>query len=231
MDNQNLKLSQEQAVAQMPHLNAPIVPPPPIPSGRNWKKWIIIIGAILIILLTGTAYVLSQQNSQKIETKTVAQPTVSAPSPTPNPTAGWKTFTNEKYQYSLKYPLLWEIRKEKNQQPENIYFSTKSPQNPNYNAYFFINVDQNIKDFSPTKEWYTNWAKQIPGEISIDKIKFEETVFQSYPALKVNSNEIFFAKDGYVFRIALAIPIGDEEYKKNTENIFSQILSTFKFTE
>ena len=205
--------------------------PPHNPKSRNWKKWIIIGGITLIILLTGTAYVLSQQESKNQQTATKSSPTPASNAADADPTADWKTYINTKYLYSIKYPKTWELQKEKSLQPENVYFSTKSPQNSSYNAYFFISIEPNIKKTSPTKEWYEEWAKQIPAGISIDRIKFEETVFQGYPALKVNSNEIFFAKDNYMVRIVLTIPNGDAKYNKATESIFNQILLTFKFTD
>jgi hypothetical protein len=84
----------------------PAQPTPPAqpakPSSKNWKKWLVIGGILLVILLTGTAYVLSQQESKKTEPP--AKQSVSKPTPTPDPTADWKTYTNTKYGYSIKYP-------------------------------------------------------------------------------------------------------------------------------
>ncbi len=244
MDNQNQTEQNRTSVPENQPAPVPLVPAPEIttpaatppsqpanPHGKNWKK-LILIGLVLVILIIGGGtFVLSQQETNTPETKIIAQPTAGQPTTIPDPTADWKTYINEKYQYSLKYPPQWEIQNEKSLQSENIYFYTKSAQNPNYNAYFFITVDQNVKNFTPNKEWYMEWANQIPAGISIDKIKFEGTVFHGYPALKVDSDELFFAKGNSVFRIALAVPNGDEEYKEGVKSVFDQILQTFKFTE
>lgn len=65
----------------------------------------LIIGMLLValILLGGGFFFMSQGQSQ-IKSETALIPPQAAPSPTPNPTAGWLTYTDSKIGFSLMYP-------------------------------------------------------------------------------------------------------------------------------
>lgn len=120
MDNQNQPTQEQPVTADQPTTESiptpagaptPTTPPtqPATLPGRNWKKWIIIGGIVLVTLLTGTAYVLSQQKTQKPDNKTVVQPTAAQPSPASDPNADWKTYENAEHKYSFQHPGTWTI--------------------------------------------------------------------------------------------------------------------------
>ena len=71
-----------------------------------WKKWVLIYAVIALLLYSGVYYfVLSKNKSNPYSYNTSPSPAQSAqPSPTTDPTTNWKTYTNEKYGYSIKYP-------------------------------------------------------------------------------------------------------------------------------
>jgi hypothetical protein len=83
--------------------------PPQKPSGRNWKKWIYIFVAILLVITAGGTFVLSKQQTKQSQERSTSQPTAAAPSPTPDPTTDWKTYTNSEYNFSFKYPPQYSV--------------------------------------------------------------------------------------------------------------------------
>lgn len=75
------------------------------PFGSWWKVGVLVVG----VLLAGSIAYAGYQYSQK-QTPSVAQPTptpVVVATPTPDLTANWKTYTDTKYGYSIKYPQGW----------------------------------------------------------------------------------------------------------------------------
>lgn len=96
----NQPIQSEIPVTQ-PNLQQPVNKIPP--SGSKWKLILFII-ILLVIAGTGTYYLGAKQNKPIVQeqvTPTIAQ---STPTPTPDPTASWKSFTSQKYGFSLKYP-------------------------------------------------------------------------------------------------------------------------------
>ncbi len=68
---------------------------------RGWIKWVLFI-IIAVIISSAATYFVFQSKSQNQTPKPVTQ---IAPSPTPtDATANWKTYTNNVFKYSLKYP-------------------------------------------------------------------------------------------------------------------------------
>jgi hypothetical protein len=97
----------------------------------NWQRLLITVGIVIVTAgaIGGTTwYVMNQQaKNDKANTdkqvsdlqkqvadlqKTQTSTTTTTPSTTTtatDPTAGWKTYTNTKYGYTLKYPSDWSI--------------------------------------------------------------------------------------------------------------------------
>lgn len=97
----------------------PQQPPPftPPQSSFNLRLLAIIFVGILVIILIGTGgYLLWVGQNQSITTVPQTTPTQTAPtesslSPTPTPdlTANWKTYTNHLFNFTLKYPPDWTV--------------------------------------------------------------------------------------------------------------------------
>ncbi|HUQ85728.1 MAG TPA: hypothetical protein VM077_05365 [Candidatus Limnocylindrales bacterium] len=202
------------------------------PNGRKWKKWILIGGVILIILLTGTAYALSQQKSQKQETKTVTQPTVTKTSPIANPTAGWKKYESKRFRIEFRYPSKYVLVNEyENTEPDKGFISLFTQKGyesiktkpdvvvPDSIQLFITRNPKKLSAFEWTKSDSTNsnftYSQEIiAGENALTHTAQDQNTFIT----KV------IAKDEYIYNIYV---------NGNSDMIddFNQILSTFKFTE
>jgi len=78
-------------------------PLPPKKSNKKIVFWVFAILLFLIAFVVGGFFTGSKQN---ISLNKKANPSVvqSAPTPTPDPTANWKTYKNEKYKFEFIYP-------------------------------------------------------------------------------------------------------------------------------
>ncbi|MEK7502554.1 MAG: PsbP-related protein [Patescibacteria group bacterium] len=105
---------QETSPSQVYTAPQPVTPPPP-PKSFLSNKIILLIVILLILLGLGGTYL-------ALNSKPQSKPT-SGITPTPLPTevsakagtsidetANWKTYTNTKYDYSIKYPQSWNIQ-------------------------------------------------------------------------------------------------------------------------
>ena len=87
----------------------PVIPPTSSASKRS-PLILILLALIILILFAAGGYYLGSSNLMMPQP--IASPVVYA-SPQPmasvDPTAGWKTFTSSKFNYSFKYPADWEF--------------------------------------------------------------------------------------------------------------------------
>lgn len=75
---------------------------------NNWLK-IIFLSLFTLVVASGIFYAGYRSGLQQATTPLPATPTPLLPTPTPDPTAGWKTYTNTEYKYSMKIPSNWGI--------------------------------------------------------------------------------------------------------------------------
>jgi hypothetical protein len=80
------------------------------PKSKSKFKIILLIAAILLAIYGGAYYFVINQldnfinHSQKPKTTSVSKPT-----PTPDPTANWKTYKNDKYGFEVEFNPIWRI--------------------------------------------------------------------------------------------------------------------------
>lgn len=110
---------EEQPTVNTQVQQAPVNPEAPKP-GVGWdlaKSNYCIIGGIILILflIFATIYVRSLPSRKPIlppptSPSSISPTTPFHPSPTPNPTANWKTYTNFAKAINLKYPDYWNLQ-------------------------------------------------------------------------------------------------------------------------
>lgn len=110
--------------AEQPEPEPKIIPETPQSTGSNKIVLILtgIIFALLLVILAGASYFLYFGKTKDVKKEIVTpQPTLSQPTPTPDPTANWKTYSLTKIGMQFKIPLqmpLSEIIEETQLLPE-----------------------------------------------------------------------------------------------------------------
>ena len=86
------------------------------------KRIYLVIGIILLVIFASLGYLFRKdtivKNNVAVSPSPAAKPTIKA-----DETADWKTYSNIKYGYSLKYPSDWTITD--GQTDENVTFAGK----------------------------------------------------------------------------------------------------------
>lgn len=188
-------------------------------------KLFIIIALSAGMVSAGAYLLVKSQFSQQ----TTPQTTQLSSSPTPSftdQTATWKTYTNNAYKFSLKYPSELEVENKSNQFPPfTIFITDKTKQVPSeggskINLYAFVE----IKSSNSSLMYYVNDAKN--NLEYIDKKKVGEIEFviarEKFGMAAGNFDRYLAENRDYIITIANS-PYALEE------QIFTQILSTFKF--
>ena len=74
--------------------------PPTSESQKSFSKGIIIAVVVLVlVIISGASYLLLQNQAKKTQVNTAV---IASPTPTPDPTASWKTY--EGSDFLIKYP-------------------------------------------------------------------------------------------------------------------------------
>ncbi len=219
-----------------------------------------ILGVILLIIIGGGAYFLGRNIQSNLEMQKAtpvlnnaqtpsaqqAPPSIItnslkiAPSPTstPNPTVSWKTYSNQKYGYSVKYPSNLQTNESEtsyNQYVEltlgrdssgNAYlpnytvtvakddFQAKDPASVNFMSADWTNSFYNM-NVGDTKTADTATFKKLPSE----KVDGQNAVVIQVVAAGSNQKRYLLKKNGYVYMIS--------DFSNSAD--FQNFLSTFKF--
>lgn len=218
---------------------------------KSARGFVQIIIAVIFALAIGAGAMLAYQKFSQKTPSPSPTPTTSTPTTKESPAASdettdWKTYTNTQNSYSLNYPTVWAVKVENSPidtvttktqieskdyvvgQPDmgggfipgaksgarlEIYVS----RNPNFKSY------EEFKNFEETKstEFGLNYFTS-QEEITINNLKAVKKI-GGKPYLGEQSYAYTFYK-GTIYKIYLTSSV-DQQSK------FSQILSTFKFTQ
>ncbi|MEX2007148.1 MAG: hypothetical protein WD992_00020 [Candidatus Levyibacteriota bacterium] len=226
MDNQEENLNQNMPPEEP-------VAPPPLPPRHSSKLFIGLIVFFALLLMAGIAfgayYFSADKNSNSTKIATIVTPT-----PTPDPasnaadaTANWKTYTNDTFSYSLKFPDTFTVpvqtSREKSQLgvDNNMCIKNKSDNN----CHIIINV-YSISTGATLQQWIDDNKLLAYGTIQT----------RSSTGLKINLNgndgfilESFNGGNNYIFQHNNDIYV--LELPKNYTEEDKEILSTFKFID
>ena len=184
--------------------------------------------ALFVLASLSVVIFLYYQNQQLKNILTTYQSATPTPKATNDPTANWKTFTDSKYGYSVKYPPqgIYRINCEGEQ---DLFYLIKSaqtdllePQNCARDSRFNLEIvvltkQPTIDDrYLATSSAYTVGGIEATKTIYTQKPNFEGPGASWY-------TEVNFKKGNYYYQAYT----GD----KDLEQTLDQILSTFKFIE
>ncbi len=216
-----------------PPIQPPIPPTPlvsPEPPQKKSLAWLII--PLLIFLLAFGGYFVIQINKFKQQlnqpTSTAApSPVVVLPSLSPDLTADWQTYTNQKQSYSLKYPTSWQI----NETGATVDINNKlTLAKDNY----IITIYANIQGIGGT-------AKQVPSipitvaGLNLFKRDIGDNLYENTGSFEISASDSSptFKYQDKTYEIYLTYPLaekGTQAYLANLQT-FDLILSTFKFVD
>ena len=108
----------KQTEVPVPPSESPTSPPQNPPPRKLPKVLSLILPLLVIGAVFGGWYIRGVSQTKTVNEQITVSPTLSPPTPTPDlyteatrsATADWKTYTNSKYGFSLKYPAKGEVR-------------------------------------------------------------------------------------------------------------------------
>lgn len=194
----------------MPQPQVPVSPiEQPIPKKSFPLKWLIIIALLAGIVLTGTYLIFKSQSAKQTPPQSTQPSLPSTPTPTPDETANWKTYTSGQNidGISINYPRGWQVNYKKEY---NLWFD--------YRAKYRL-----VFDFAPP-EWKSpcgeNATYMCWGIMSFDIYDFQTDVNQfitkAYPDYK---DKLVVAKNIEIGGRPTFLLEGKEDFYWNPRNI------------
>jgi len=221
----------EEEIKQTPITPLPQEVIPEIPKKNSFKTILLVILGLLVV--AGAVYAGFKMGKKQISPNVVAEPTITPQtteaSPTPDPTANWKTYNNKELGFSFQYPSSFAVtdtlQKSLKEIPTThnilILEDKLSKQqfsfmiNPDGFGPFFPDKTLNIA-YSDSKGVYT-----IKDEDTENQENSDPDTYFIFISGKINSNVSF---------LCFARAPRNTQSQKEINQLTSQILSTFKFT-
>lgn len=199
--------------------------PPTIPDAQKPKfNLLLLLLAVIIfsIIGAGSFYLGKISNKQNLTANpTITSITQAPPSPTPDPTANWKTYSN--FGIAFKYPSEWLLTKDGSsfieiKEPNRFYLLTLSKE---------PNMNQNSG--RPFKDLYEFLKIPYLKTFLVDGQQAQQTLPRA--GSENISGVLFFSKDSEsIYGLNLETPRDGSKIDEG-KKIFDQILSTFKFLD
>lgn len=241
MENQNPQPTiPVQKSNTTPNANIPPTPPPsPIKPSRKFSVK-IIIGIVVFLLLAGGAaagYIFREQLDLVSKPNPTLTP-ITTVTPTPNPTADWKTYTNNSLGYTLKYPTNWNIASPGFE--TGILLQTEELQITDFSnvakgAFIYgpyePRITINYFSLDALKNEYLNLENKIiiqEKDIPLDGQPAKMLVIKHTDAYSIEV--VFQNKQPGDVRYSFISLVSEIESFEVYQEQFDQILSTFKFT-
>ena len=192
------------------------------------KGFAPILIIILVLIAIGGAYYFGTKKGNIIPTPTQSPVTVASNAPAPitpttkpttDPTANWKTYENNVYHYSFKYPPSWAVRA--------FQYSDNSTSDPLKTSYLILSSEGVDKMYFSLTDPLINPTLE-DGYISTNKYGKPISYYKVFPNGEGPDDRSFVTfqttgrKDTITINVLSSFPIPYEQ---------DQILSTFKFTQ
>jgi hypothetical protein len=233
----------------------PVCPPKPKPT-QVLLKVLLVLGMALVlalIILVGSGLRITKKESLLdiwLASRKGISPTPEVlATPTPDSTADWKTYTNQKYNYSFKYPAEAKLEEGRGHE-ERLQETILTFFGPNYQGpgeftdgygitFAVIKNPDNAAPDQLAQKLFTQSQKDIADKIlegDISKCKVEEvtrggttgarfTHCIKAPGSGILNFSEWFVKNGITYQIYAVLQ------NPNYQADFNQILSTFKFLD
>lgn len=214
------------------------------------KGFVNIILVVLVVILAGAAGYFAFVKKQTSPTKTKqqklnTQPTTQQMIPAPtssilssSETAGWDTYANERYNFSISYPQNWQKTEEKFTPflrfglfPRDPATEQKMPSNM---VLFFIY--ENLGDYLnqgrhyANNEVYVSLKSNLESGSKLGRLKYKPILFNGFQSYLVDAgrdgSSIQLEQDGRVYLVILPYGISDTSQFNDVQK---QILNSFKF--
>lgn len=207
-----------------------------LPKHQN-RSLIGIIAAVLILVLTGSYFYINSNRNPSTSLRAGTQNL--SPTPTIDPTANRKIYTNSEFGFSLQYPSNW-LTKELSREDKlkSIVFRPNDTSIKNEDwGMVSITVQENKNNI--TIDNYINnylcYAPEICADankaisITVGGVKAKKVI---NPPAPVSSQVTVMIKGNKIFTIWIGLDksLGELYSTRDKEKIYDQILSTFKFT-
>ncbi|HTL39217.1 MAG TPA: carboxypeptidase regulatory-like domain-containing protein [Methylomirabilota bacterium] len=206
--------------------NLPQPPPPKTNwfSSHHFLAYIFVISAIGAIV---SVLYYRQVANQYIDTTPITHK---------DATANWKTYTNDKYGFSFKYPMTLRITKQDSAEIDfkkdvSTGMAVQILNNPNQ---LVINdwLNQNSDYYSKSEAIQANLEAEVGFQYKDKEIKIAglDGLEQELDGEGATIYNDFFVKDKNIYIVSLA---SDAHFYNQDQLLkdYSQILSTFKFTD
>lgn len=195
----------------------------------NQKGFSNLLVLLVILLIVGAGGYYFLQNQKPVSPSSISTSKVS---PTPDPAASWKTYTDSVNSFSFKYPSDLELKSENNQLALKENPGSSGPDiitaSITTNKSDFINFTQSEmcdKVFSDNYKGSAKVCVKEPKDLNLDGV----------PAKSFEYIEIGIGGGDYriiqskkqSLQLKISFVVGKEDGRK----VFDQILPTFKFTD
>lgn len=251
---ENIEPQPTPIIPETPIISEPsLKPAESLPKPKN-NRFLIVIIAILFVAVLYLLYL----NFNKPSTTATSLPktgiiTTETVSPTTNPTADWKTYTNTAFNYTVKYPSSWTIGVEGNADPKTFFEpSLDSPCN-NQAGDVCSSMMISVQKPYGTIQTLDDYANNLTNTRTLDSprlISKKQTTINGQDSIEIEiyqDNYFYSSTDHGVVRIDIVTLKNNEFYifdlleRRQDQNsiktsndwknkdVYYQILSTFKF--
>lgn len=190
-----------------------------------------VIAILVLVILAGIGiYYLGIKNTKTTKTQTTAQDIA-------DPTANWKTFTDPKSTYSIKYPANLYIKVGDKYNPNWIQFTKvqlpEGPFDPGILGYA-ISVDVFPTENKPLLSFIDERLRTNDGyiqtEIVVDGVKGIKILNGGFDA---PTDSILFIKNDQLYSVNIKYfdQNKDKQLEQEGRQLFEQMLASFKFID